>query len=115
MKPNSRIPKYLILLCGLFVSFTSIAINSLNESEKQLINIDRHLNQSALYSFIQAPQQIHEKKSQKYTGNKKQPPLNIVASFIFIKAKTNQEREIEIEKTNTGYANIIHNFILTLF
>lgn len=115
MKPNSKAPNYIVILCGIFVSFASFAINSQSESEDNILGINQHTHQPTLYSTIQMPKQIQEKRNQNYTHNKKQPPLNIVASFILIEAKTSQDHDKEALRNNTQYETLIYNFILTLF
>ena len=104
------------MLCGLIISFASFVATLQNESEDELISIGKQMHQPALYKSTQASPLIVKKKSQNHVNNKKQPPLNIVASFIFIKAKSsNQDTEKNIDKSTTRYETIIFNFIQTLF
>ncbi len=116
MKPTSKTSNYIVVLCGLLISFAFFAANLQNKSEGKSIRIDRQIHQPAVHKSTQGSPQIVEKKSQDHVNNKKQPPLNIVASFIFIEAKSsNQDTEENDDNNTTQYKRIIHSFIKAIF
>ncbi len=116
MKPTTKTSNYLAVLCGLLIIFASFATNFQNEAEEELISIDKKMHQPAMHKSTQASSLIVKKKSQDHISNKKQPPLNIVASFIIIEAKSSdQDTEKNVEKNTTQYEKIIYNFIQVFF